>query len=112
MASIIIGRARCPECGFEHAHIKRSDKCTYRYCPGCGINGPHARTKQQIDNMTRDMRPVEDARKAAPTTTGEAGSTPAAEPAPPATPTGPSGTAPTTTPPGATGAGVFKGLFA
>lgn len=36
MASQIIGRTDCPECGFKSAHVKRSDKCAYRYCPECG----------------------------------------------------------------------------
>jgi predicted nucleic acid-binding Zn-ribbon protein len=58
MPSVIIGRAKCPECGFEGAHIKQSEKCLYRYCPECGINGPHAKTAAQKANMQRGMRPV------------------------------------------------------
>jgi hypothetical protein len=83
MASRIIGRAACPECGFEHAHIKESERCIYRYCPACGINGPHARTKLQRDNMVKGMRPVEPTGTPTPT---EAKPAPAAAPAAP-TPT-------------------------
>jgi predicted nucleic acid-binding Zn-ribbon protein len=36
MAAQIVGRTHCPECGFESAHVKRSDKTLYRYCPECG----------------------------------------------------------------------------
>lgn len=78
MASQIIGRARCPECGFESAHVKQSDKCLYRYCPSCGINGPHARTEAQRENMKRGMRPVAPAGGLVPTPTP----TPTAAPAP------------------------------
>jgi len=88
MASRIIGRAACPECGFEAAHVKESDRCVYRYCPACGINGPHARTAQQRENMTRGMRPVQPAPTPTPT---EAKPEPAAAPAVP-TPTEGSGT--------------------
>jgi hypothetical protein len=36
MASRLIGRAPCPECGFKSAHVKQSEKCLYRHCPDCG----------------------------------------------------------------------------
>jgi hypothetical protein len=36
MASQLIGRTKCPECDFASAHVKRSEKCLYRYCPECG----------------------------------------------------------------------------
>ena len=68
MASEIIGRAPCPECGFEAAHVKRSEKCVYRYCPGCGIQ-THARTPEQVKNMTAKMRPVEAVAPTGPTPT-------------------------------------------
>lgn len=97
MASVIIGRAKCPECGFESAHVKQSDKCLYRYCPSCGINGPHARTEAQRENMRKGMRPVQaaPAAPAAPTpspTEKNAVAAPSAAPTPPS-PTG-SGTPP------------------
>jgi len=31
----IVGRTNCPECGFPSAHVKRSDKVLYRFCPEC-----------------------------------------------------------------------------
>lgn len=77
MASKIIGRAPCPECDFEHAHVKQSEKCTYRYCPECHSQ-TIAKTDRQVANMTRRMRPVDDA--GAPATTAA----PAAAPATPA----------------------------
>lgn len=86
MASKIIGRAACPECGFASAHVKESEKCLYRYCPACGINGPHARTELQRQNMVKGMRPVEPTATATPTPT-EAKPAPAAAPTTPAAPT-------------------------
>lgn len=66
MASEIIGRRPCLlGCGHESAHVKQSDRCIYMYCPGCGLNGPHARTEQQRQLITKGMRPT-------PTPTGEA----------------------------------------
>jgi len=104
MGSRIIGRATCPECGFGAAHIKESEKCVYRYCPACGINGPHARTQQQRDNLTRGMRPVEGA---APTPSP----TPAPEPAPvPSLPTPTEGSG-TPTPLPAPAPAKRRGLF-
>lgn len=93
MASRIIGRKECPECGFEAAHIKESDKCLYRYCPACGINGPHARTEAQRENMRRGMRPVDAAPAPSPTPSPAPGPTqPTATPSASPTPTEPSPT--------------------
>ncbi|MFZ6748049.1 hypothetical protein [Undibacterium sp. Ren11W] len=40
MASEMLGRSACPECGFSSAHIKiKTDKegaHPYRHCPDCG----------------------------------------------------------------------------
>ena len=102
MASVMIGRTACPECGFEAAHVKKSDKCTYRYCPECGAQH-HAKTPRQVTDLLGKMRPV-----AAPT-----------EPTPSATPTGAEKAqpapaiqaAPTPTEPSATPA-KRRGLFA
>ena len=77
MASVMIGRTACPECGFEAAHVKKSEKCTYRYCPECGAQH-HAKTPRQVADLLGKMRPV-----AAPTALS-----------PTATPTGPEKTAP------------------
>jgi len=42
MASRLIGRTKCPECGFESAHVKLSDKGTvYRYCPNHDCGSQH-----------------------------------------------------------------------
>lgn len=56
MASPIIGRAECPECGFGAAHIKQSEKCVYRYCPECGSQY-HAKTERQRSLLVAKMRP-------------------------------------------------------
>ena len=72
MASRMVGRAECPECGFQSAHVKESDKCLYRYCPECGSQH-HARTERQRANLTEKMRPLD---------------APAASTQPTATPTG------------------------
>ena len=91
MASKIIGRAPCPECDFEHAHVKESEKCVYRYCPECHSQ-TIAKTDRQRANMTRRMRPVDDAgaapESAAAAAPAAAPATPAFVPkaAPPATP--------------------------
>jgi hypothetical protein len=77
MASVMIGRTACPECGFEAAHVKKSDKCTYRYCPECGAQH-HAKTPRQVTDLMGKTRLI-----AAP-----------AEPSPTPTPTGPEKTAP------------------
>jgi len=87
MASQIIGRTKCPECGFESAHVKKSDKCTYRYCPECQSQH-HARTPRQVAELMAKTRPVE------PTATGTATPTvPMPTPIEP-TPTGSGATAP------------------
>jgi len=105
MASKIIGRASCPECGFESAHIKESDKCIYRYCPSCGTNGPHARTELQRRNMLAKTRLIDAPAAAAPTPTPTL-PTPTESAAAPATPTP---TLPTKVPPApaAKRAGLF-----
>ena len=39
MASKMLGRTACPECGFPHAHVKQKEgegTRAYRYCPDCG----------------------------------------------------------------------------
>lgn len=58
MASVMIGRSTCPECGFSGAHVKRSEKCTYRYCPECGAQH-HARTPRQLADLASKTRPLE-----------------------------------------------------
>lgn len=65
MSSPIIGRTRCPECGFESAHVKQSPKCLYRYCPECGSQH-HARSDRQRADLKEKTRLIE---QAAPTHT-------------------------------------------
>jgi len=64
MASRLIGRAQCPECGFAAAHVKESDKCTYRYCPECGSQH-HARTDRQKSDLLKKTRLIESVSAAA-----------------------------------------------
>lgn len=57
MGSPIIGRTGCPECGFENAHVKQSEKCLFRYCPECGTQ-TFAKTARQRELMQAKSRPV------------------------------------------------------
>ncbi len=59
MASKMIGRTACPECGFESAHVKESDKCVYRYCPECQSQH-HARTQRQRADLLAKTRMLAD----------------------------------------------------
>lgn len=75
----IIGRKACPDCGFEHAHIKQTPgKLPYRHCPECGLM-THAKNGAQAQLIKAGMRPV-----------GE----PAPEPAPAPTPAPPAAAPP------------------
>lgn len=56
MAGELIGRAACPECDFESAHIKRSAKCVYRWCPECGATY-HATGEARAARLLAKMRP-------------------------------------------------------
>jgi Zn-finger nucleic acid-binding protein len=55
----IIGRSACPECGFENAHVKRSAKCLYRYCPECGAmyHATGAEREKRLLAVTRLAEP-------------------------------------------------------
>lgn len=55
MGAPIIGRTECPECGFASAHVKKSEKCHFRYCPECGSQH-HARTPRQVSDLLAKMR--------------------------------------------------------
>jgi len=58
MASTLLGRAECPECGFHAAHVKISDKegaKAYRHCPECGAQY-FPRNKQQADLLLSKTR--------------------------------------------------------
>lgn len=60
MASELIGRTACPECGFHAAHVKiKTDKegaHPYRHCPECGSQY-FPRNKAQGDALRAKMRP-------------------------------------------------------
>lgn len=89
MASKMIGRTACPECGFESAHVKESEKCLYRYCPECSSQH-HAKTSRQRADLLAKTRLIEDA--------GKAVEQAAPEPTPTPTPTGAMDVQPTATP--------------
>lgn len=65
MASELLGRAECPECGHKSAHVKESPKEVYRYCPECGATY-HAgkRGTQRGDKLLEKVRPELHARPA------------------------------------------------
>lgn len=90
MASKLIGRAACPECGFGAAHVKESEKCLYRYCPECGSQH-HARSDRQRADLMAKTRP-----EGTPTPTPKQEPQQAAKPEPVAVPT-PSEPTPTPT---------------
>lgn len=72
MASVMIGRCDCPECGFKGAHVKQSEKCAYRYCPECGAQY-FAKTERQKTDLARNTRALDASASAS-------GKEPAAEP--------------------------------
>lgn len=53
MASRMIGRANCPECGFSGAHVKESEKCLYRWCPECSAQYYAKTQRQRADLMAK-----------------------------------------------------------
>ena len=108
MASIMIGRTDCPECGFKGAHVKQSDKCAYRYCPECGSQF-FAKTERQSADLAKKTRPLDPSATA--TATGKVDE-PAAQAAPPSA-TATAGTATATADTGSATATVHKrrGLF-
>lgn len=88
MASRLVGRTVCPECGFGSAHVKQSDKCLYRYCPECQASY-YCRNGRQTADLQAKTRPVD------PVATGTPTATPAA--------TAPTSPPPVVAPPSATG---------
>lgn len=99
MASVMLGRSKCPECGFESAHVKQSEKCIYRYCPECGAQH-HAKTPTQQQHLMAKTRLIEPPTGTQPSATPTPTPTPTAE-QPTATPT------PTATPAPAKRRGLF-----
>lgn len=61
MASDLIGRCACPECGFHAAHVKiKTDKegaHPYRHCPDCSAQY-FTRSTLQAANLRKMMRPA------------------------------------------------------
>lgn len=49
----MVGRTKCPECDFESAHVKRSEKCLYRFCPECGSQHYAKSKRQEADLMSK-----------------------------------------------------------
>lgn len=95
MGAPIVGRTDCPECGFGAAHVKKSEKCLYRYCPSCGAMY-HATGAEREKRLRERMRPTEGAPAPAPAPVPTPTPTPtpaAPAPAPDVPPT------PTPTPP-------------
>jgi hypothetical protein len=103
MASVMIGRTACPECGFEAAHVKKSDKCTYRYCPECGAQH-HAKTPRQVQDLLGKTRMLEAPATTSPTATPTEKEKNEPAPASQALPTG---TEPSATPTPAKRRGLF-----
>lgn len=85
MGSPITHRTRCPECGFDAAHVKESPKCLYRFCPDCGSQY-HARTESQRKRLLEKSRPIDGA-PTPPTSTQAPAPEPEAKPTPTPTPT-------------------------
>lgn len=104
MASQMIGRRACPWCEFGSAHVKRSEKCLYLYCPECGAQH-YARTERQEADLMKGTRP-EPSRAA----TGS-GAPPAPAPAPSATPPTIDATPTGSEPPAPPAAPRRRGLF-
>lgn len=80
MASRLIGRTACPECGFESAHVKQAEgegKRPYRFCPDCGAQY-FPKNDQQAKQLADKTRQVSPAPAPAPTPSPE----PAPQPAP------------------------------
>lgn len=105
MASKMIGRADCPECGFKAAHVKQSEKCTYRYCPECGAQH-HAKTERQVADLLKKTRLIDPT--PTPTPTESPGAAPIADATPTPTQPTPTQASPNPTPPDAP---KRRGLF-
>ena len=70
MASELLGRTACPECGFKAAHVKQKmDKegsKPYRHCPDCGAQY-FPRNTLQAENLKKVLRPENPAPEPTPT---------------------------------------------
>lgn len=90
MASVMIGRTQCPECGFDAAHVKQSERALYRYCPvhDCGAQY-FPRGQAAKDRLMAKTRPLDATAPA----TAPAASAPPPAPAADAPPAVPAATA-------------------
>jgi len=57
MASQMLGRCACPECGFKSAHVKKTEAKetarAYRYCPECGAQYFPRSNRQEKDLLDK-----------------------------------------------------------
>lgn len=57
MASQMLGRCVCPECGFASAHVKKTvgkeTAKAYRYCPECGAQYFTRSNRQENDLLSK-----------------------------------------------------------
>ncbi len=89
MGSPIVGRAPCPLCPNQAAHVKRSEKTLFLYCPECGTQ-LLPRNDHQRELLKAKTRPVEGSAPPAPEPTPPAPAPkPSTKPAPPPAPTPP-----------------------
>jgi predicted nucleic acid-binding Zn-ribbon protein len=82
MASRLIGRTDCPECGHGAAHVKVAEgegKRPYRYCPECGAQY-FPRSDRQARDLEARTRPE---KHAAPAAVDERSTAPTPPPPPP-----------------------------
>lgn len=96
MGSPIVGRTPCPFGDFDKAHVKKSEKCYFVYCPMC-TGQLIARTPEQerlLLAKTTLAEPI-----ASPSATAPAAPAPAPEPAPAPPPSASAASAPVAPPP-------------
>lgn len=67
MASKMLGRCACPECGFQSAHVKitegKETAKAYRYCPECGAQYFPRSNRQEKDLLDKTRKESQDAPK-------------------------------------------------
>lgn len=67
MASKMLGRCACPECGFNSAHVKITEEKetarAYRYCPECGAQYFPRSNRQEKDLLDKTRKEAPEAIK-------------------------------------------------
>lgn len=67
MASQMLGRCACPECGFKSAHVKKTEAKetarAYRYCPECGAQYFPRSNRQEKDLLDKTRKEAPEAIK-------------------------------------------------